>query len=170
MHHAAMESARNKINICQPGYNASCALCCGSHNYAGDESAIAEIFRERDASPEPRAYPMRFSDGIQCPHAGFIDVDGFRIGCRIYADLSGARGMREFFNYTCKNFSCAARDTLSDDEIVFAARLMGDWFYYSLFINEIRLLKKYYAKYGCSSRVPRTALEDAKKKLHAMIA
>lgn len=38
-----------RVNICRPGCGASCALCCGSHNYRASRGEIEMLFRRRTA-------------------------------------------------------------------------------------------------------------------------
>lgn len=37
----------NTLNLCRPGYGASCALCCGSHNYNAPFKEIHALFIKR---------------------------------------------------------------------------------------------------------------------------
>ncbi len=181
-----------RINICQPGYGASCALCCGSHNIIGGRGTLHAEFsrRSRDArdrmvrhnttfmgetgtgAPLPiiKALPAKaHTDGILCPHVAFIDAGKQLIGCLIYNDREGRAATRGFFEYTCCNFSCAARETLVDDEILFAARLMRDWYYYGPLVNSIDLLKKLFREYHTPGNVPEATLEAVKRRLEASL-
>ncbi|HNU91237.1 MAG TPA: hypothetical protein PKO25_05150 [Spirochaetota bacterium] len=180
---------RGKINICQPGYGASCALCCGSHNFTGGREAmrsefvrrspLPEDFRPEDAAASARTRtgdPDRrhtgqalHDDAIACPHVGFLDREQTLIGCLIY-DLShkpGASG--EFFEATCRRFSCLARERLDDSEVLFAARLLGDWYYYGLLINSIQILRELIRAYTVPENVPASVLQALKGGLEAML-
>ncbi len=179
---------KRTVNICQPGHGASCALCCGSHNIVGGRAALHAEFSRRaygmelrpshgtapaantaeigpSASIEGIRPPREFADGIQCPHVGFIDTERTLIGCLVYAGRGGGPGTRGFFEYTCRNFSCAARETLDDDEVFFAARLMHDWYYYGPLINSILLLKRLFRDYRFPENVPTATLEAVKRRL-----
>jgi hypothetical protein len=193
-------SQNKKINICSPGYNASCALCCGSHNYDASFEEISEIFEKRTES----VYKHRSSnaaqgafidedyctllhgvseftllkvhdDAIQCPFVGYIRSTA-TIGCLIYPEsISTDLRKKRLTGNTCRHFSCAAREVLTDDEIVFAARMMQDWYYYSLLINDIAFLKKIYQELRDKEELPDDVLKGIKENLtnalfeHALI-
>ncbi|MCP4136184.1 MAG: hypothetical protein GY754_34755 [bacterium] len=184
-----------KINICQPGHNASCALCCGSHNYNDSHNSIARIFRHRTGifnNPDniPRenststsrhtslddrlkqsSSPKRFDDGIQCHFVGYLNNREPAIGCLAYSNKDVFLPEQKcFFSKTCRSFSCLAREILSDIEILFAAKLMRDWFYYSLFINDINILKDTCKNYKTPENLPGNILESIKKELDKAIA
>ncbi len=184
------------LNICQPGHGASCALCCGSHNYAATRDEIDALFRKRREalkgySPEflmkrivasrsdmTGSYyfnrelnadfiitlPRLFGDGTQCPFVCHVDDTGV-IGCAVYPG-GGEKDFRYecFQSYTCKYFSCHAREVLADEEIDFAARLLGDWYYYTLLIHDIALLRSLLREFTSPEEVPAArlaALKDA---------
>jgi hypothetical protein len=186
------DGMKRTINICQPGHGASCALCCGSHNMTGGREALFAEFTRRSlhrhdrASGEAvitagesgtgtRAYAgsehllKAHTDGIRCPHVGFIDADRRLIGCLIYSDCPGRAGTRGFFEYTCRNFSCAAREILDDDEILFAALITRDWYYYGPLVNSIDLLKRLYRDYRAPGNVPEGTLEAVKRRLETAL-
>ena len=186
-----------KLNICRPGHNASCALCCGSHNYAGTREEIDTLFDRRrhvlgqyspayllnrmkaSRSDMTGSYyfnrehnpdfiitlPKLYEDGLQCPFVSRMDGSGI-IGCAVYPG-GQERDLRFecFQNYTCKYFSCQARDILEDREIGFAARLMGDWYYYTLLIHSFGLLRELQREYGTAASVPPVKLEQVKEAL-----
>lgn len=193
-------SQNKKINICRPGYNASCALCCGSHNYDASLEEISELFVKRTEwickhcsgnaiqgtfSEEDYStllhgvskfmLPKVHDDAIQCPFVGYIESTA-TIGCLIYPE-SHSTDLREhrLTGKTCRYFSCAAKEILTDDEILFAARMMQDWYYYSLFINDIAFLKKIYLNLRNKETVPENVMKEIKDNLtnalfeHALI-
>jgi len=160
-----------KINICRPGYNSSCALCCGSHNYNLSPEEINKLFKNRQLNSKKNnctfSRPEKsLDDGIQCEYVGYSNSLGTEIGCLIYNDeLSKTGSMAEFFSKTCKTFFCPASNILTGDEILFAAELMQDWFYYSLLINEISILKGLCREYKNPGNVPEERLDAVKEKL-----
>ena len=161
------------LNRCQPGYGASCALCCGSHNYAMPPDRIDELFRDRGREPcrAPAAHPYEavseklFEDDMQCRHVGIRSSDPGQVCCLAYDDRDRDGELESFFNGTCKNFYCPAWDHLEDREVLFAARLMGDWYYYSLFINDIETLKSFCARFEDPEDVTPGELDDLKSEL-----
>src|SRR4030042_5424280 len=66
------------VNRCRPGSGASCAFCCGSHNYTVSPERIEGMFinRGRECCGRPVQHPEDASeekllrDGMQCPHVG----------------------------------------------------------------------------------------------------
>lgn len=169
-----LTTAMHNINICRPGFGASCALCCGSHNYNASKEEISilfkkrhEIFRQynpmhlvklmqRCRNNLTGSYYLHYSfdenlfitqeklheDGMQCPFVCLFD-DGI-VGCAIYPNNSLIDIRYDCFqNYTCKYFSCTANDILSDEEILYAARLFNDWYYYPIFIHSIDFLRTF---------------------------
>lgn len=114
----------------------------------------------------PRIHP----DGIQCPSLGFIDHDSNIIGCLLYhnSDIPDLRFHR-FQDHTCKNFFCTAENILAENEILFASELMRDWYYYSLLINEIDLLKELTARYRYPENVPDRVMQSVKGALRRAI-
>ncbi len=159
------------VNICQPGHNASCALCCGSHNFNAGPDEIARLLMSRGRGEKPPAGGgiCLFDDATRCPHIGIINEDIQTIGCLIYGHAIKGETIDAFFEYTCKNFSCRAREMLSREEILFAARLMGDWYYYSLLINEITLLQGLFRKYGLPERISPEELALLKRRLAGLL-
>ncbi len=155
--------------ICQPGRGASCALCCGSHNYRAGRDEMDALFRaRRRAFPAtvPSPLPMVIDDGIQCPYVGFIDEADSIIGCLLYFDESSASGdHRAFMARTCRVFSCMARETLSPDEVRFAAALMGDWLHYGLLINDIALLRDLMRRFALPAHVTGEEREAVRERL-----
>lgn len=157
------------INICQPSDGTSCGLCCGSHNYAAPPGEIDALFRRRSAvylslekehashdNPESPSdsiidrylseldaigcvLPKLHEDGIQCPFFAFLDSDTDTTGCLLYKNRDS--GFHYLENNTCRHFSCHAFETLTDEEIRFAVKILPGWYYYGLLINNIDLLK-----------------------------
>ena len=130
-----------------PGFNASCSLCCGSHNIDG-----------------------KIMDGMKCQYIGKINKNN-TIGCTAYdnIDLLDSK-MKDFFFETCKTFYCRAWDVLSDREVIFAAELMKDWYYYSLLINDCLYLKEISKKFKNPANIKEDELEIIKKNLEAKLA
>lgn len=179
---------KQNINICRPGFNASCALCCGSHNYRADAEEISRMFALRremvwafcDGNPsivnDPEALdrlrsvlvkeslPRHLDDAIQCPFVGCVDDRRQQVGCLIYGE-GGSDPRVIHMSTICGTFSCLARETLTDEEILFAARLTGDWYYYSLLINDIALLREMRSGFITPEDVPEDALEEMKQNL-----
>lgn len=166
--------AQNKINPCRPGYGASCAFCCGSHNYTISPDLIEEIFETRDSEhcsgrssrhPEESDCEKLVREGMQCPHVGFSGSEQGIVCCLAYNDNDKTPAFRSFFTGTCKNFYCVAWNELSARQILFAAELMGDWYYYSLLINCIEILMDLCSEYDDPSRVPGSIIEELKLEL-----
>jgi hypothetical protein len=166
----------NILNICQPGYGASCALCCGSHNYRASHEEIEVLFdyRTRFLKDYCRKYlfgkissarsnmtgsyynqrnelqrnvpitltlPSMFDDCPQCPYIGYTGEER-NVGCLIGLENNRPELYHEcIMSYRGKIFSCQAWEILNDDEIRYAARLTGDWYYYSILIHEADLLR-----------------------------
>jgi hypothetical protein len=114
--------------------------------------------------------PKIHRDGIQCPSLGFIDHENNIIGCLLYQNnnIPDLR-FHSFQDYTCKNFFCTAKNILTEDEIIFASELMRDWYYYSLLINGIELLKEIIEKYRHPENVPDTIMQSVKRALLSAI-
>lgn len=162
---------RRDVNPCRPGYGASCSLCCGSHNYKMTRDELESLLSERGASGPQRPYRHPYTvtekkvylDAMQCPHVG-LDRDD-EICCLIYSESDKGGELLTFFNGTCGNFYCPAWDDLTDRQILFAARLMGDWYYYSLLINDIEAVQNICAEYDNPSDVPEDEIEILKEEL-----
>lgn len=159
----------HSINICRPGYGASCALCCGSHNYDAPPGEITALFRARleffldGSKKQPLLPPKALPDALQCPHVAFTDEACSLIGCLYYHE----KAMQEdtFFKKTCKTFLCPAAEELSPEEIIYAARLCGDWFYYSLLIHEIKFLRSLMNRYPDPDKMPQKTRQDMQARL-----
>ncbi len=106
-----------------------------------------------------------FREEIQCPHVGIHSADPGLVGCMIYADHDRGDEIESFFIGTCKTFLCPAWYDLTDRQVVFAARLMHDWYYYSLFINDIEAVHEICALYGHPEDIPPDRLRSLKDEL-----
>jgi hypothetical protein len=167
------DNQENRINRCQPGHGASCALCCGSHNYSIPPEDIEELFLVRgcDSPERPIRHPEEaragklFRDAMQCPHVGMQSPDPGLVCCLEYSNIDRGEEFESYFTGTCKNFYCQAWHDLTDRQVLFAARLMGDWYYYSLFINDIEAVHDFHAAYGEPDNVPPDELRSLKMEL-----
>jgi hypothetical protein len=165
---------QNTINRCQPGFNASCSLCCGSHNYDKPLNLIKDIFSKRaieleDSQPkyqETFCFKKLFDEELQCPNLGELPDNPGLIGCLIHSYTDLEADTKYFFDGTCKIFLCDAWDNLTDRQVSFAAELMGDWYYYSLFIKDIESVHEICALYNSPEDVPAEELELLKDELH----
>jgi len=178
---------KNTVNRCRPGFGASCSFCCGSHNYVLSENDIEEIFIKRGNdskalkgqspckislnSPQTEVHPEDFfeekliKDGMQCRYIGFSDYDHTLLCCLIYSEDHKGKIYESFFSGTCRNFMCAAWDELTDREVLFAAELMKDWYYYSLLVNSPEIVKKLYAEYNTPEDISENIIEELKIEL-----
>jgi hypothetical protein len=104
-------------------------------------------------------------EGMQCPHVGIAASEPDLVCCLVYSDCDRGGGLESFFTGTCKNFRCGAWDELTDRQVLFAAGLMGDWYYYSLLINEMESLRDICAAYGSPEDVPPELLRTLKIEL-----
>ena len=163
----------NRINRCQPGYGASCSLCCGSHNYAMPPERIQDMFMDRDRACSKR--PLQhmevacaeklFSDELQCPNVGMQETEPGVLCCLVYGEHDRGEEFESFFNGTCKTFHCPAWYCLTDRQVLFAARLMGDWYYYALLINDIESVQDLCARYNRPEDVSAEELASLKSDL-----
>jgi len=165
--------SNDTINRCQPGYNASCSLCCGSHNYTKPKNLIEEMFSKRAEDyiignavyQEEAYYPKLFEEEMQCQNLGEMPGDPGLIGCLTYCDHDLKPDTKYFFDGTCKKFLCDAWHDLTDRQVLFAAELMEDWYYYSLLIKDIELVYELCATYNSPSDVPTEELDLLKEDL-----
>lgn len=165
--------ARNGVNPCRPGFGASCSFCCGSHNFTLAPEFIEDIFIRRgmdttgrtglhpEDSLEEKLVPL----GMQCPHIGISPMEPELVGCLTYHDSHEGTRMNSFFKGTCKSFLCVAWRELTDRQILFAAELMADWYYYSLLIQCPELLEDLCAAHDGADDVPDDVLDDLKAEL-----
>ena len=181
-----MERHINTVNRCRPGFGASCSFCCGSHNYVLGEDEIEEIFSKRTEDfntlipvnpfnpinrvnrvhPEDSLEEKLIKDGMQCSYIGIEDYDdNAHLCCLIYAEDHEGKAYESFISGTCRSFLCAAWDELTDREVLFAAELMKDWYYYSLFINSTELVTKLCAEYSSPKDIGEDTLDELKTEL-----
>jgi len=163
------------INRCRPGYGASCSFCCGSHNYTVSPERIEEMFilrgyefessRRNLKHPEDSSEPKLVREGMQCGNVGISSSDPGIVGCLTYHDNHKGCGFESFFTGTCRHFLCVAWNELTDRQVIFAARLMKDWYYYSLLINSLEILMDLCAEYESPEDLPEDILEELKKEL-----
>ena len=171
------------VNICQPGHGASCALCCGSHNYRACKEEIDELFRWRghiardlpgsgktDDIPAlveelqerllKRSIPRLYEDALQCPFVARLDPAG-NVGCLIYS-IGGQEHV--LTGGTCRIYSCPAAQ-LDENRILYAARLAGDWYRYGLLIHNRPVLDELMARHPEPSAAGPGELEELEKRL-----
>jgi hypothetical protein len=161
------------VNRCRPGYGASCSLCCGSHNYTIPPGQIEEMFLERGSEltagghlhPETATAEKLIQDAMQCSHVGIRSESPGEVCCLVYDDYQRGNEVESFVEGTCRSFYCPAWDNLTDRQVLFAARLMGDWYYYSLFINHIEAVQEISAEYTKPEDVPDDVLVSLKEEL-----
>jgi hypothetical protein len=115
--------------------------------------------------PDQACNEKLFQDAIQCPHVGMKSSFPGHICCLIYDDHSREKKIDSFFNGTCKTFYCPAWHDLTDEQVLFAARLMHDWYYYSLLINDIEAVHEICAAYGTPDDIPPDELRSLKIEL-----
>ncbi|MGB4268411.1 MAG: hypothetical protein WBK20_04440 [Spirochaetota bacterium] len=169
---------------CQPGFKASCALCCGSHNYKASFNDIDALFKERHSyfsnmlannndflSTLKACYyelshmtlPAVHPDATQCPFVAYIDSSHTIIGCLLYPYCRNVDYRSLFMGPICRTFSCSVNTAHYVDRIQIAAKLCGDWYYYSLIIQDrdlFNLLCKQPEKHTieeCKQKVKRNA-------------
>jgi len=136
-----------------------------------DIKQIEELLLKRgtEGSPHPYLHPYTvtcgklYRDAMQCPHVGLSDDN--EVFCIIYDEPDKKGEVLSFFNGTCANFYCPAWDVLTDRQVVFAARLMKDWFYYSLLINDIEAVQNLCALYNSPEDVPEDELRELKEDI-----
>jgi hypothetical protein len=125
---------RGTINICQPGYGASCRLL-RQPQYRGSRASMlvefarrAALFGARGAEtegamvrppmPMPAEHPSAplSTTRDRYPLAGFIDADRTLVGCLAYSRPPASDAARGIFERTCRTNSCPARETQDDSE------------------------------------------------------
>lgn len=189
-----------RVNVCRPGFGASCALCCGSHNYRASKEEIGTLFSRRSEllSQYNKGYliramsasrssltgsyyyrqeegltltlPALFEDCPCCPFAGYVDGDR-HAGCLLYPEDHPPELRYECFqSYRGKLFSCQAWDILSDNEVLYAARLTGDWYYYSIIIHDVETLRHLMGTWPHPADIPAKYFEDLKIRLNERVA
>ncbi|HXK66504.1 MAG TPA: hypothetical protein PK348_09570 [Spirochaetota bacterium] len=169
---------------CQPGFNASCALCCGSHNYTASFHDIDALFKDRfkffsnmlaksnDIVSALKAcyqelshitLPAIHPDATQCPFVAYTDSSHTIIGCLLYPYCTNFDYRSLFMGAICKTFSCSVNTVHYADRIQTAAKRCGDWYYYSLIIHDMDLLDLL-----CNSPAEHT-IEECKQKAATML-
>lgn len=189
-----------RVNICRPGFGASCAMCCGSHNYRASRDAISALFAQRaevvlrynpsylvrkmtasrsnltgsyyvnrQDEPFTPALPALFEDCPQCPFVGHTDRSG-HVGCLLYPEDHPPELRHECFqSYRGKVFTCRAGEVLSDEEIQYAARLTGDWYYYSVLIHDEGMLQRLMRLWPDPGDVPEGERERMREALNKRV-
>jgi len=168
-----MEEHINTVNRCRPGFGASCSFCCGSHNYALKQDEIEEIFIKRSEDfkalsqihPEDSFKEKLIKDGMQCSYIGISDYDHRQLCCLIYSEDHKGKVYEKFISGTCRHFLCAAWTELTDREVLFAAELMKDWYYYSLLVNSPELVTRLCAEYNTPNDITEDILSELKIEL-----
>ena len=134
---------------------------------------IGELFEERERAgpsrpvlhPEIAHEEKLFPDELQCPNVGMQSSEPGLVCCLAYGDREVADDIASFMKSTCSKFLCPAWDELTDREVLFAARLMRDWYWYSLLINDIELLQELCAEYDRPEDVPEDEMERMRSDL-----
>ncbi|MCX8124418.1 MAG: hypothetical protein N3F66_09660 [Spirochaetes bacterium] len=145
---------------CQPGFNASCALCCGSHNYKASFSEIDALFKERlnffrnkvagcndltailnECCKELShiTLPPLYPDATQCPFVAYTDTTYTTIGCLLYPYCTTFDYRSLFMGAICKTFNCSANTPDLQHKVITAAKACKDWYYYSIVIHDTKL-------------------------------
>ena len=114
-------------------------------------------------------HPGIIEDAMQCPYIA-IDINSNIIGCMVYANSAVLpEDYNLFFEKTCRTFYCRSAEILDDREILFAAELAADWYYYPLLINEVHMLRKIMGIYSSPGIVEDDFFNNIKKKLLGML-
>jgi hypothetical protein len=126
------------------------------------------IKRDNDARqvrhPEEPCDEKLVRDGMQCANVGILRSDPDIVCCLSYHDEHTGSG-ETFFKGTCKKYHCPAWSELTDRQVLFAAELMKDWYFYSLLINAIELTTDLCADYEHPDDVPSEILDELKIEL-----
>jgi len=115
--------------------------------------------------PENSSEDKLVKEGMQCGNVGISDSDPGIVGCLTYHDEHKGSGFESFFTGTCKHFLCVAWNELTDRQVLFAAELFKDWYYYSLLINSLEILMDLCAEYESPGDVPDEVLANLKIEL-----
>jgi len=133
---------------------------------------IEELFARRDRQPYPAQYQQEDAleeklvpAGMQCPYIGISRVEPDMVCCLVYHDSHEDERFASFFRGTCRTFLCTAWRELEEEHVLFAAKLMADWYYYSLMIQSPEMLMDLCAEYHDPGDVPDDLLEELKTEL-----
>jgi hypothetical protein len=126
-----------------------------------DTGSAHRILRHPEDSTEEKLV----KEGMQCGNVGISESDPGLVGCLTYHDNHSGSGFESFFTGTCKSFLCVAWNELTDRQVLFAAELMKDWYYYSLLINSLEILMDLCAEYESPRDVPDEILAELKIEL-----
>ncbi|HOJ28707.1 MAG TPA: hypothetical protein PL059_06500, partial [Spirochaetota bacterium] len=85
--------------------------------------------------------PAIHPDATQCPFVAYTDSSHTIIGCLLYPYCTNFDYRSLFMGAICKTFSCSVNTVHYADRIQTAAKRCGDWYYYSLIIHDMDLLK-----------------------------
>lgn len=102
---------------------------------------------------------------MQCQNVGISESEPGIVGCLTYHDCHKGSGFDSFFSGTCRTFLCVAWNELTDRQVLFAAELMKDWYYYSLLINSLEILMELCAEYEAPGDVPGEIIAELKLEL-----
>ena len=128
-------------------------------------SRDSESARRHPKHPEDSTDEKLVKEGMQCGNVGISDSDPGLVCCLTYFDDHKGSGFESFFTGTCKHFLCVAWNELTDRQVLFAAELMKDWYYYSLLINSLEILMDLCADYESPEDVPEEILAELKLEL-----
>lgn len=112
----------------------------------------------------PVVQPLFMAD--LCTFTGFVTSEPNIIGCLLHEGREGALRHDCPRNYSSKNFTCPAKERLTSSEILFAAQLFRDWFYYSLLIQSRDLLSQLTEKYLKPGDLPADEIISLKEILN----
>lgn len=165
------------LNICRPGFNATCSLCCGSHNYKLTPDECNSLFKKRSIRIRNGFFVNQTENiavvvpgAMQCRYVGHTDYDRNEIGCLIHDnEPKMTPSEKDFFRKVCSTFYCKGRDVLSKKEILFAAELTRDWFYYPILITEIKYLRKLVNIYENPGKVTEPEIKKIKNDLNEIL-
>ncbi len=132
------------IILCQPDGIKSCSACCGLFNFAdisrenlsqflGQGAARSSSFLSTsDMTDQGDGRDIRDTTSYICPHQGL--VFNKRPGCLLHPQYrnSTLRNNAFFGEKICSGFLCPAHSILSAEHKKIIARLIDDWYYYSI--------------------------------------